>query len=298
MTTLLRRRPTTRPRSQPARADGFTLVELIIALSVMALVLVAVFSTFFRSQHVGQTMSNAVNLRQGVRGANQLLERELRMAGSGWGRIALDRYKPGGTDSIFAVNFGPGGAALCDSVSLIGGWTAATTLRSVMVSPWSGLAVASATGFAVGDLVVVTNGASAHMFQVTAVVASPAQLTNASSSTYNPPSGNNLANWPAGGYAIGAQVYRASWVSYKIDSTTFRRSALVRREFGGTPQLVAYDVSGFQVRYRMQDGSTTRSPTDLHMVDEIVPTLWTRLAERGRPTQVDSVWAAVRPRTF
>ena len=289
---------TARPRELPAHSGGFSLVELIIALMVMGLVLVAVFSTFFRSQKVGQTMSTAVNLRQGVRGANQLLERELRMAGSGWGRIALDRYKPGGTDSVFAVNFGPGGAAQCDSISLIGGWTAATTLRAGMATPSTSLPVTSTTGFAVNDLVVVTNGSSAHMFLVTAVQTSPGLLSNSSSSSYNPPTGATLANWPASGYGAGAQVYRATWVSYKIDSTTFRRSALVRREFGGTPQLVAYDVSGFQVRYRMQDGSTTRSPADLDMVDEIVPVLWTRLVVRGRATRVDSVWAAVRPRTF
>ena len=290
---------TARPRNLLARANGFTLIELMIALSVMSLVLIAVFSTFFRSQKVGQTMSATVNLRQGVRGANQLLERELRMAGSGWGTLALDRYTTGGTDSsLSAVNFGPGGTAQCDSIGIIGGWTAATTLRAVMVSPWSGLPVTSAAGFAVNDLVVVTNGSSAHLFQVTAVQASPAQLSNASSSSFNPPTGSNLANWPAGGYAVGAPVHRVSWVTYRIDSTTFRRSALVRREFGGTPQLVAYDVSGFQVRYRMQDGTTTRSPADIHMVDEIVPVIWTRQAVRGQATLVDSVWAVVRPRTF
>ena len=288
---------TARPRGLTERNDGFTLIELMIALTVMSLVLVAVFS-FFRSQKVGQTMSTTVNLRQGVRAANQLLERELRMAGSGWGRLTLDHYTSGGTDSLFAVNFGPGGTAECDSVSVMGGWTAATTLRAVMVSPWSSLPVTSAAGFAVNDLAVVTNGASAHLFQVTDVQASPAQLTNASSSSFNPPTGSNLANWPAGGYAIGAQVYRVSWVTYQIDSTTFRRSALVRRQFGGTPQLVAYDVSGFQVRYRMQDGTTTRSPSDIHMVDEIVPVVWTRQAVHGRATLVDSVWAVVRPRTF
>ena len=289
---------TARPRSLLARANGFTLIELIIALSVMGLVLIAVFSTFFRSQHVGQTMSAAVNLRQGVRGANQLIARELRMAGSGWGRREVDYHIPGGTGSLFAVNFGPGGTAQCDSVSIMGGWTAATALRSAMVSPWSGLSVDSTAGFAVNDLVVVTNGSSAHLFQVTAVQASPAQLSNASSSSYNPSTGDNLDNWPGGGYAKGALVYRVSWVTYQIDSTTFRRSALVRRQFGGTPQLVAYDVSGFQVRYRMQDGTTTRSPADLTTVDEIVPVIWTRQAVRGQATLVDSVWAVVRPRTF
>jgi prepilin-type N-terminal cleavage/methylation domain-containing protein len=289
---------TPRLRKSLARADGMSLVELMVALTVMSLVLIAVFSTFFRSQRVGQTMTSAANLRQGARGANQLLERELRMAGSGWGRIGVDRYKPGGTDSVFAINFGPGGAALCDSVSILGGWTAATTLRAGMATPTSGLPVVSTTGFAVNDLVVVTNGGSAHMFQVTAVQASPGLLTNASTSSYNPPTGGTLANWPAGGYATGAQVYRASWVGYRMDSTTFNRPALIRREFGGSPQLVAYDVSGFQIRYRMQDGTTTRSPSDLDMVDEVVPVIWTRLTIPGQAAQVDSVWAAVRPRTF
>jgi hypothetical protein len=87
-------------------------------------------------------------------------------------------------------------------------------------------------------------------------------------------------------------------VSYQMDSTTFNRPALIRREFGGSPQLVAYDVSGFQIRYRMQDGTTTRSPSDLDMVDEVVPVIWTRLTIPGQAAQVDSVWAAVRPRTF
>ena len=290
---------TPRPRRRPARARGFTLIELMIALTVMGLVLVAVFSTFFRSQKVGQTMSTTVNLRQGVRGANQLLERELRMAGSGWGRVAVDRYKAGGgTDSLFAINFGPGGTAQCDSVNILGGWTAATTLRAGMPTPSSGLPVVSTTGFAVNDLVVVSNGSSAHMFQVTAVQASPATLTDASSSTYNPPSGYTLTNWPAGGYTTGTQVYRASLVTYKMDSTTFRKPALTRREFGGAPQLVAYEVSKFQILYRMQDGTTTRSPSDLDMVDEIVPIIWTRQTVPGKAALSDSVWAAVRPRTF
>jgi hypothetical protein len=48
----------------------------------------------------------------------------------------------------------------------------------------------------------------------------------------------------------------------------------------------------------MQDGTTTRNPTDLDMVDEIVPVIWTRQAVPGRATLSDSVWAVVRPRTF
>jgi prepilin-type N-terminal cleavage/methylation domain-containing protein len=295
----------TAPRRTPDRARGFSLIELIIALAVMGVVLIAVFSTFFRSQKVGQTMTTAVNLRAGARGANQLLERELRMAGSGWGRLPVYRYRAGGgtnTDSIFGINFGPGGAALCDSISMLGGWSAATKLTATMLNPWTNISVSSTSGFFVNDLIVVSNGNTAHLFQVTSINAgAPGSLVAASSSAYNPPNGVNLSGWPVGGYLTQSPmtlVYRVTWVTYRVDSTSFRRPALVRREFGGASQLVAYDVSGFQIRCRMQDGSVTRSPTDIDMIDEVVPVIWTRLSVPGRTATTDSVWAAVRPRTF
>ena len=57
-------------------------------------------------------------------------------------------------------------------------------------------------------------------------------------------------------------------------------------------------MAKFQVLYRMQDGTTTRSPANIKMVDEIVPIIWTSQAVPGRAALSDSVWAAVRPRTF
>jgi len=288
-------------RHGPGRrsAAGFSLVELMIALSVMGLVAAAVFSTFFRSQKVGQTMATTVNLRQGARGACQLLERELRMAGSGWRRLAVYRYDGGVQDSVFGVNFGCGEPAACDSINLIGGWTAVTTLRTATgASLGTSLEVASASGFAVGDLIVLTDGAAAHQLQVTSVTASPAVLGIASSSTRNPPTGTTLNGWPSTGYGAGSQVYRTTSVSYLMDSTSFAKPSLVRRELGGAPQLVAYDVSRFQVLYRMQDGTQTRAPSDIAMVDEVVPMIWTTQATPGHATATDSVWAVVRPRTF
>ena len=59
--------------------------------------------------------------------------------------------------------------------------------------------------------------ATAHIWQVTAVSGSPADLSHAASSIYNVAGGH--ANWPAGGYATGARVYRVAWVTYKVDDT-------------------------------------------------------------------------------
>jgi type II secretory pathway pseudopilin PulG len=299
---------TPRPKRPQAGSAGIGLTELLIALTVMSLVLVAVFSTFFRSQKVGQTMSNAVNLRQGARAANQLLERELRMAGSGIKRLEVDYYNssnPSNTDSIFSIKFGPG-AGSCDSVTILGGWTVATNVDTTspynqMPYPWSSIQVLDVSGFSVGDLVVITNGASAHLFQVTGIqTGAHPSLLKATSSAWNPPSGINptLSNWPSGGYPAMTPVYKVSWVTYRMDSTTYRKPVLVRSERGGTPQLIAYNIAGFQIRYQMQDGSVTRSPTNIHMIDEVIPVIWTRQSVPGRPVQIDSVWADVRPRTF
>ena len=182
---------------------------------------------------------------------------------------------------------------------MMGGWTAATKLTSAMTYPWSNLVVDSTGGFSLGDLVVVTDGSTAHMFQVTGItLGSPLALAASTDSPLNPPSGTMLQNWPATGYGVGSPVYRVSWVTYAMDSTSFRKPALMRREFGGSPQLIAYDIAGFQVRYLMQDGSVTRTPSALSMVDEVVPVIWTRQSVPGRPAQIDSVWAEVRPRTF
>lgn len=290
-----------RPRGRRAghgpRTAGFTLIEMMIALTVLGLVLVAVFSTFFRSQRTGQTMAASVNLRQGARAAIQLLERELRMAGSGWGRIPVQIWYSGGTDSIFAVRPGPGVGG-CDSVTIVGGWDVMTTLDAAMPVASAILKVVNTVGFAEGDLCVVTNGQSAHLFQVTQVNSTSRHLQHNPTSPYNPPGGVSMHAWPAGGYGVGALVYKLSWVTYAVDSVGYEQPSLVRCPLGGAAQLVAYDVSRFEVRYRMQDDTLTRDPDNHSMIDEITPMIWTRLRVQGRPAVDDSVWAAVRPRTF
>jgi prepilin-type N-terminal cleavage/methylation domain-containing protein len=274
---------------------GMTLIELLVAMVVVGIVLVAVFSTFFRAQRVQSDVTDQVNLRQGARGAVQVIERELRMAGSGWGRIPVDLYD-GEADTLYALGPGPGAAAGNDSITIVGAWGAMTTLRDGMPNSSSILKVVSTTGFAEGDLCVITNGQTAHLFQATQVQSPPGNIQHNPSSSYNPPGGHN--DWPVGGYVSGDQVYELSWVSYYVDSVNFRRPSLVRRPFGQSPQLIAYDVMRFQVRYRLQDSTLTRSPGSMSMIDEILPVITTRSARPNRPVAVDSAWTSVRPRTF
>ena len=218
------------------------------------------------------------------------------MAGSGWGRLTVYGSKNGASDSLAAVTPGYGGAARSDSVQLVGAWQASTTLSSSMPNPSAILKVGSVSGFADDDLVIITDGASAHLFQITAVNASSSNLQHNPASPYNVPGGHN--QWPAGGYGVGAQVFKITRASYYFDSTSFRKPAVMRREFGQSPQIVAYDVNGLHVWYELQDGTWTRSPANLAFVDKVMPVVLTRVADARLATLADSVWAVIRPRTF
>jgi hypothetical protein len=97
-------------------------------------------------------------------------------------------------------------------------------------------------------------------------------------------------------------VYKVDILSYSVDSTNYRRPALVRKMFGSAPQVVSYGVNKFQLWYRMQDGSLTRTPpaggTNGALVDKVRPVVFTSLTDPTRSTYDDSVWTEVRPRTF
>jgi len=281
--------------------SGFTLVELLITAALLVLVVSVALGTLNRTKDEAQRIETLVETRQSARAAVQLLERDVRMSGSGWGRTPVVVSFNGSPDTIFAITPGPGsGPASNDSLMIMGAWAASTTIASSMPNPSSILKVDDVTGFADGDMVVISDGTSAHMFEVTGVNASAGTLQHNPASPWNPPGG--FSPWPNGGYGVGAQVFKIDMLSYRVDSTSYRRPALVRRAFRGSPEVVAYDVDRFQVWYRMQDGTVTRAPAlgaaSVVSIDKVRPIIYTRLTDRWRPVFIDSVWAEVQPRTF
>ncbi len=284
-----------------AASGGFTLVELLITMALLGLVVAVLLGTLQRTQGEAERIGSLVEKRQSARAAVQLLERDVRMSGSGWGRTPVVVSFNGAADTIYAITPGPGGGPnSSDSLRIMGAWSASTTVQASMPNPSSILKVNDVTGFAPGDMVVISDGTSANMFEVTGVNASAGTIQHNPSSPWNPPGG--FSAWPNGGYGPGSQVFKIEILSYRVDSTSYRRPALVRREFRKSQQIVAYDVDRFQVWYRMQDGSQTRAPAlgaaSVAAIDKVRPLLYTRLTDRWRPVFVDSVWAEVQPRTF
>jgi type II secretory pathway pseudopilin PulG len=285
-------------RPAVARAShGFGLLELLVTLGLVTLVLGTLMLVFLRSTRATERIGTVAGVRQNARSAVQLMEREIRMAGSGWGRLAVyGNDSSGAADTLHAVlpGFAPGAS---DSLVLVGAWHASTTTTAPMLTASSALVVQSVAGFNVGDLVLVTNGSSAHTLQVTGTDAVARRIDHGLGSNYNGP-GGLVPTWPPGGYGTGSNVYRLTISSYTFDAVSLRKPALIRHEYGQPQQVVAYDVSGFRVWYELEDGSWTRHPASLVSVVAVSPVVLTRVTSPGRPALVDSVWAAVRPRTF
>lgn len=297
-------RLTPRNRTAPAPTTaGFGLIELMVSLLVIGLLMLAMFSVFFRSSDEQTRMSQLVEFRQSARASVQLFERDMRMAGSGWGREPVE---VGTNSQWYAIDAGPG-AGPNDSITIFGAWGSQTTLSQPMNAVTDPIRVRGAPPpFAVGDLIVVSDkgGITWNLFQVTGTADSTVQ--HATTSLLNPSVTPGV--WPTSGYPKGSLVYRASRLTYRVDSLNFGRPCLVRQEFNGQPQAVAYDLNRFQIWYRMQDNSLTRDPMGWGVANgyangrdyiaQVQPRIIVRVTGRNRPTLLDSVWAEVRPRSF
>ena len=289
------------PTPARGRERGFSLIEVIIALLLGTILLGAISMAFYRTTNQALRLRDVTDRRQSARTAVQMMDREIRMAGSGWGRIPVYGNNSAGQPvTLAAVTPGFTSVAADDSLMLIGAWQTQTPVTDQMPSSSSNLKVQDVTGFNPNDLVMITNGSYANMFQVTATNSSSQNLQANPSSPYNNSGGYKVSEgmWPPSGYPTGSMIFKLTVSSYYMDRTSFRKPALMRREFGMSPQVAAYNVDGFRVWYLMQNGTWTRDPKNLMAVERVMPVVATRLSDPRRPVLVDSVWTAVQPRSF
>jgi type II secretory pathway pseudopilin PulG len=285
----------------PGRERGFGILEMVLAMALVALLLGGITMAFYRTTSEAIRLRDVTDRRQSARSAIQLIERETRMAGSGWGRIPVyGNNSAGNAWTLQAVTPGFTSLAADDSLVLVGAWQVTTTIADLMPSSSSNLKVQDVTGFNPNDLVLITNGLQANMIQVTATNASSEHLQANPASPYNSSGGYKVSDghWPATGYGPGSVVEKLTISSYYMDRTSFRKPVLMRHEYGLSPQVAAYNVDGFRVWYQLQDGTWTRNPQNMLAVEKVLPVVATRLSDPRRPALVDSVWAAIQPRSF
>ncbi len=70
-------------RGAPGHSAGFTLIETLVSLAVMALVLVGLLGLFEFNSRVARAQVNVAEMQQSLRAAQTSMSREIRMAGRG-----------------------------------------------------------------------------------------------------------------------------------------------------------------------------------------------------------------------
>ncbi len=270
---------------------GFTLIELLIASIVFVAVIGVVLSFLGRARHASEITDHVLESRQNARAALDFIVSEIRMAGTGISVPVVTSDENG--DSLLLYPITPGEVDSTPDLTILGKFDdVETTIRDQMPNASAVIKVESAEGFNEGDLVVITNGSFANLFQVTQVQIAARMLQHNPSSPYNQPGGHRP--WPPGGYAPGSRVFKINLIAYYIDQDDSSCYRLMRQNGTSEPRVLAEYISDFQLNYGLQDGTLDAMPMDPSLIRKVIITIeaasretshkhTTRLVSTARP---------------
>lgn len=249
-------------RGLPRGREGFTLIEIVIAMAILGIVLLATFS-FFNSQHKSYTVQNAVaQLQESVRGGMLYMEDDLRNAASIPGlNLSLPPELFGGSVPVSlasGLGVADGGTNGPDTIYLISLQSGQTTLgpnTGEAIPVQADTDVVSVQDWQAGDLAIVYDGTNASIVFVTGVQESPTRFN------HHPISGSIFGTNKLGyNYAEGANVARIRYSGYAIDNSVPAHPRLVRRYLDNNATLVADivadDIEDMQVLLGVYDNTT------------------------------------------
>jgi prepilin-type N-terminal cleavage/methylation domain-containing protein len=241
------------------RQAGFTLIELTIAAAVFGLLMTVLLGVHLAAERQQEESYRVVEANQHARTGLDMIARDLRMAGSGFGNMPVFMSFGGfPVPARYPVLPQPSTAEI-DSVEIIGGQEGIRTALSVdMVNEVDDIQVDDAGRFRVGEMVLVTDGAQAHIFQITGINGNTLQHDHLMS----PWNYGGAAAWPPFGYSSGSRVTQVEYVRYYIDSTDPEHPVLMRwRANDPAPTFVAKNVERLRLSYATGD-TTSPNPVD------------------------------------
>jgi type IV pilus assembly protein PilW len=281
---------------------GFTLVEMMAAFVILFIAMSAAYATF-EFQHASFTVQNRVaETQQNLRSALEVLGRDIMLAG--YGIPAAVNLPPGllpsGDNTIRTID--PlNSTTAADQIVLLYTYDMdanlpPTTLSTGMGAYTDTIRVASTNGFAIGDYIIVSNGTSADLFQITAAI------TDNTTLPHNALGVNAAASHAAfPGYLAGATVSKARFVRYFIDTITdpvHPTLMLDKMVAGVQPQPLADDIEDMQFQYGLDtngdfivDTTAVNAPT----ASQIPQIRQIRVMLSARARMSDRKWGDVRP---
>ena len=242
------------------RCNGFTLVELLVAMAVSGIVAAAIFTVFKSQQDSYIVQEDVAAMQQNLRAGMSMLSHDVRMAGHGpisWGGIkGIYIYNNNNNpDQIDIIYVDP---------------SVHTTITQPMLSPTAVLDVDSTNDFFDNDLAIITDGNNASLLKITPVQGSKLKHKPIAGNI-NPPGGHNI--FPSGGYASGSDVYKVRYdVSYRINTNDPLHPRLAINFYGpngaGGYQPLANNIEaiGFACAYDSNDDGKLDTSSSGHIL--------------------------------
>lgn len=258
---------------RPARRgkrQGFTLLEIVVALAVLGIAMTLVFAIFVFQRRSFDLQNDAARMQRSLSAAMKSLEADLRKAGSGLPPGVAVRVPPDltglpGVAMVSGLGLADGGSSGPDRLYVAHLSSAPTRLIRDMRGPSAELYVADGNGFSAGDLALVFDSGDADVFRV-GHVGDDGRLAQ-----HRPGApGTGLSK----AYGEGAFVAGASFAGYRIETgPDAARPALVRTtvDAGGEARSVsvAEDIEDMQVRLVLggEERDGDRLPADLSVLE-------------------------------
>jgi len=287
-----------------SRFDGFTLVEMMVAITISLIILVAVSSLFVSTKRTYNEQDRQAKMQEGARFALNFLTYDLRQAGyfgclddintqtvnstvNASASLFLNALIPIEGIENAAGSWHPSGNTTLpagiksntDAIVLrMSSPTDAVSISDPMPNTSAELKVSAISGINDGDILMISDCSSADVFQVTAVQTSSLHIQhNAGGST---PPGNSTQQLSKR-YSPPAQVFKFLIRTYFIRDNN-GVPGLFRQDNGGTPVELVPGVDQLQITY----GKDTDNPPDK------VPNVYLRAGDPGLITPAD--WSRVR----
>ncbi|HVP57115.1 MAG TPA: prepilin-type N-terminal cleavage/methylation domain-containing protein [bacterium] len=258
---------------------GFTLIEMMIASLTMVVALGVLLSFLRKDEKAREVSSHVIESRQNARCALDFIVSEIRMAGSGVSIPVVTSTSSGDSVIIYPVTPDSIGHRYEKFTLLEKPGDTETTLLTAMANASSVIGVRDTTGFAVGDLIVVTNGSFADLFEITAVDGGTKRFSHEASASYNNTAGHRP--WPPGGYAVGSRVVKMSVITYYLDRGDSTCVTIMRQVGDSEPRVISDYVNAMELSYEMQDRSVVTMPANPMLIKNVIITIEAASDEPG-----------------
>jgi type IV pilus assembly protein PilW len=232
---------------------GLTLIELLLAMAISAVLTAAVYRTFIGQHRTYAVQEQVVDMQQNARVAINRMMREIRMAGFGNVSVVLPDFtaKDGPFNNIINPSNNTNTVGQNDDrITIIGAFEQVSTL---------------ATDHTIGGNTLQLGGKAsefdlANRKYVCVAGLETHTVINISDNTLT--LSGNLINK----YAEGAPVFKVKAVTYRLrwDNSSPNMPVLTREDNtdGGGSQVIAEGIENLQFRYVLNDKSESDSPAD------------------------------------